>query len=202
MTSDEAKTASEFKDRVRQEAGAATEWWRRLQPYDSGGQRNPFADRAALARLRRASALEAMSDPATLALFRTLKRTSPRDLPRVALCAAVLASIREDDPRRPAARQLGAPSDQPDGRPAVSALRFRRLVEAETEDDRLTTLRRAVALAGRTMNVRDIASACLYWTEPRRRQWIFDYYNAGSAAPDGDGDATAGHQPADEDMTA
>jgi CRISPR system Cascade subunit CasB len=65
----------------------------------------------------------------------------------------------------------------------MSVLRFRRLIEASALEDRLTQLRRAVALADRTMQVRELAAACLDWSEKRRRRWIFEYHDAGFAAP-------------------
>lgn len=171
-------------NRTKSDADIAADWWQDLQPYFQDGRRNPAGDRAALARLRRADLRVAMEDPATLALFRALGRTRPDDLPEVALCAAVLARVRENDRTARAARQLGAPPGDPDARGAVSPLRFRRLIEAGSPEERLAVLRRAVALADGRINVRDLAAACLDWTEQRRRTWIFEYYNAGSAAPE------------------
>ena len=165
------------------EAAIAAQWWHGLQPNLASGERNPRADRAALAELRRANLPAAMQNPATLDLFRRLGRKHPEALPDVALCAAVLASVREDDPRVRAARTLGPPPGEPDERAAMSPLRFRRLMEAPTPEERLIALRRATALAHGQINVRDLAAACLDWSEPRRQRWIFEYYAAGYAAP-------------------
>jgi CRISPR system Cascade subunit CasB len=66
---------------------------------------------------------------------------------------------------------------------AMKPLRFRRLIEAETLDERLTALRRAVQLADCRLNVRELAAACLDWSAARRQRWIFEYYAAGFAAP-------------------
>ena len=165
-----------------EERSIAFQWWRGLQPSFSNGERNPNADRAALARLRRADLLAAMQDPATFDLFRKLERHCPDDLPAVALCAAVLACVREDRPERPA-RTLGPPSIETVEQAAMKPLRFRRLIEAETPEDRLLMLRRAVQLAERKLNIRELAAACLDWSDGRRQHWIFEYYNAGFAAP-------------------
>lgn len=165
------------------EARVAAQWWQVLQPYFSNGQRNPNADRAVLARLRRADMLAAMQDPATFALFRALGRQRATELPQVAFCAAVLAGVREDRPEERPARTLGPPSIDAVERAAMKPLRFRRLIEAETPEDRLISFRRAVQLAGHSLNVRELAAACLDWSERRRQQWIFEYYNAGFAAP-------------------
>jgi len=165
----------------------ATRWWRGLQPYFSKGQRNPGADRAALARLRRADLLSAMQDPATFALFHALGRQRPNELPEVALCAAVLACIageRTAAPREHPARSLGPPSLDRAEQAAMKPLRFRRLIEAEAPEDRLTAFRRAVQLAGQRLNPNEVAAACLDWSQARRQRWIFEYYNAGFAAPE------------------
>jgi CRISPR system Cascade subunit CasB len=123
-----------------------------------------------------------MQDPAALALFRDLGRRRPADLPIVALCAAVLAGVRENQSEHPA-RSLGPPSMDATERAAMKPLRFRRLIEAETLDERLTALRRAVQLADCRLNVRELAAACLDWSAARRQRWIFEYYAAGFAAP-------------------
>jgi len=165
---------------------AAVDWWHALQPYLPNGQRNPRSDRASLAALRRADLLAAMSEPATFALFRALGRTKPADLPRVALCAAVLAGVRDNLPREHPARTLGPPSTEAPEQAIMKPQRFRRLIEAETPEEQLIMLRRAVQLADRKLNVRELAAACLEWSEACRQRWIFEYYAAGPAAPAAD----------------
>jgi len=160
--------------------GAAAEWWRDLQPDPA--RRRP-GDRAALARLRRcASVGEAMLEPATITLFRRCGGTGPADLPAIGLAAAVLVHVREDVPGLSVARQLGP--DQPD-KPETAILkplRFRRVIEAGPEDERLIALRRLVALAGGSLNLRDLADALLDWTDSRRQRWVYDYWNAGQVS--------------------
>jgi CRISPR system Cascade subunit CasB len=165
-----------------EQAQEATKWWRGLQPYFSNGYRNPQADRGALAHLRRADLLEAMQEPQTFALFTSLGMRRPEELPNAALCAAVLANVREDRPEHPA-RTLGPPSSSLIEQAIMKPLRFRRLIEADTPQARLDGLRRAVQLGNRALNVRELALACLDWSEERRQRWIFEYYNAGFAAP-------------------
>ena len=175
---------------IKEQASAAAHWWRGLQPYTETGQRNPTADRAALARLRRSDLLSAMTDPATFGLFRDLGRHRPEDLPDVALCAAILAGVRDELPpprqREHPARTLGPPSLEAAEHAVMKQLRFRRLMEADAREERLTALRRAVQLANRRLNLRELAAACLDWSELRRRRWIFEYYAAGLAAPSAD----------------
>jgi CRISPR system Cascade subunit CasB len=158
---------------------AAAPWWRELQP-DPGVRRR--GDRAALARLRRcASVAEAMQEEATVALFRRVVASGPGDLPGVALAAAVLAHVR-DDKLGTVARTVGPVSpDQPDTA-VLKPLRFRRLMEADGHDERLTAFRRLVALAGGALPVADLAAALLDWSEHRRRRWVYDYWNAGTPA--------------------
>ena len=166
---------------------AAAEWWRDLQP-DRARKRPDErpGDRAALARLRRcASVGEAMLEPATIALFRRCGATDPDDLPAIGLAAAVLAHVRADAPGPSVARQLGP--DQPD-KPETAKLkplRFRRVIEAATPDERLIALRRLVALAGGSLDLHDLTDALLNWSDKRRQRWVYDYWNAGRvAAPD------------------
>jgi CRISPR system Cascade subunit CasB len=163
-------------DPTKDPANLATDWWRSLQPYRQDGTPNPTADRGALARLRRADWMEAAEDPATFDLLRQLGWRSTAQLTNVALCAGVLAVVRTDKRDAHAARQLGVQSGS--DRPVLSTLRFRSLLAAETPQDRLTALRRAVLLNDAAINVRDVASACLNWSDERRRRWAFEYYDA------------------------
>jgi CRISPR type I-E-associated protein CasB/Cse2 len=91
--------------------------------------------------------------------------------------------VRADDRRAHAARQLGVPAGNGAERPVLSELRFRRLVAAETQEERLIALRRAVLLASGTLNVPDLAAACLDWSDARRREWLFQYHNMPSDQP-------------------
>jgi CRISPR system Cascade subunit CasB len=115
-----------------------------------------------------------------------------RQLPRVAIVAAVLAHIRTDAMpgdngfRRRFADMLGRGD-----RPLMSPLRFKRLLTATEDQDMLIAFRRAVALAGgRNIDVGDVAASLLDWSERRRMRWAFDYYGAGIAAPKQDGTAS------------
>jgi CRISPR system Cascade subunit CasB len=122
-----------------------------------------------------------MQEPATLALFRRCGAVGPGDLPRVALAAAVLAHVRADEPGR-VARKIGP--DDPD-RPETALLkplRFRRLMEAATPDERLLAFRRLVGIAGGSLNITDLADALLAWSETRQQRWVYDYWNAGTPA--------------------
>lgn len=164
----------------RHEAGArAQRWWHTLQPDPATGRRG---DRAALARLRRCSSVSAaMQDEAALLLFRDLGASGPGDLPGVGLVAAVLAHVREDRPGT-VARLVGPDSLEKPETALLKPLRFRRLMEADSPDERLAAFRRLVALTGGTLPVRDLATALLDWNDHRRTRWVYDYWNV--ARPD------------------
>jgi len=155
----------------------ALQWWRTLTGQHPG-KKETGKDRASRARLRRASPADAMCEEATLHLFHALKLPE-RKLPRVATLAAVLATIREDDSKRPFGRQIGREKIDDAQSAKLSALRFKRLLEAETEDEIATAFRRAVAIARFNANVGDVTKTLLSWernaTKPRL---ILDYYGA------------------------
>lgn len=151
----------------------ARRWWRALQPYRDDGTPSPTGDRAALARLRRASqVLDAYGEEAVLELYGKL-RFAPsqveRHLPWVAAAASVLATVSPDRVAArnsrpvPFCRALG-PSrlDYDKNRNAEGLKRFesaalkpkrlQRLLQSnENEPDELVRqLRRAVALLPRS----------------------------------------------------
>ena len=162
----------------KQRAGAAMAWWRKLQPYEVDGKTFP-GERATLAHLRRAGTImQACTVAATFDLCRQLE-ASQWELETVALTAAILAHIRTDAPGR-FAGQLGAPQGKPvlQGKPALSPLRFQRLIEATEPEAQLAAFRRAIALLDRRASVRDLAESLLDWNDRRRQRWLYDYYRA------------------------
>jgi CRISPR system Cascade subunit CasB len=164
------------------DARTVRDWWRELQPSPADGRRG---DPGALARLRRAaSPIEALQEPRTVALLRRLGRPE-RLADRVALCAMVLAHVRDDEPGVAMARRLGPEDvDDPNSRGRLSALRFKRLLAAQTADEMLVQFRRVVALADGRADVAELADALLDWSDDRRRRWIFAYHDvAAPAAP-------------------
>jgi CRISPR system Cascade subunit CasB len=177
-------------DTKRSWGNIARRWWEMLQ-NDRDGTPNPVRDPAALARLRRAATpIDALEEPSVFDLYNKLgfgRHDLEVRLPRVAAVAAVLAQIRKDaEPnnngfRRRFAELLGSQGEE---RPLMSPLRFKRLLAAIEDQELLIAFRRAVALArARNIDVGDVASSMLDWSERRRMRWAFDYYGAGSAAP-------------------
>lgn len=206
--------ARAYPERKKMEA-EARRWWQDLQPKarsnlngEPAGEPHAFGrargrgDPAALARLRRASsAAEAMAEEATLDLFHRLGlgQAEYRRLPRIAVIAMVLAHVREDVPPGPAGRQsaigaVGRASLDDADSAAMKPLRFRRLLACRDDDDDelAREMRRLVTLAGRRINVGDLAASLFFWNEQTRTRWAFDYYGAGFAAPSRDAPNTEG----------
>lgn len=168
---------------VKTSGAIALTWWTLLQPDRDAGRKG---DTGTLARLRRASLIDAMSEEAVVRLHRRLGLTR-QQFPRAALVACVLAHVRDHEPRLKVARAAGPPSNQENG--VLSALRFRRLLTIRGEEDCAIAFRRLVALLGGKVNVRDLAESLLDWSDDikgdrRRTRWAFDYYDAGAAVPE------------------
>jgi len=161
----------------------AARWWRELQPDDQRPDPSQRAgNRAAVARLRRCTtAAQAAAIPAALDLARRVGITFGHHgrFETVLLTAIVLAHVREDDRGASAARQLGGVG--PDQRAAMSPLRFARLLNAETTEEKLIAFRRAVALLRGAVHVPNLALALLDWSEKTRIAWAFDYHGAPSS---------------------
>lgn len=178
--------------------GMALGWWNSLQPGDlrDGRRRgNP----GALARLRRADLFGAASEEVTFELFQRLHSHSRGErlgnglVERATLIAAVLAHVREHDGRRSVASTAGEKNGD---QRALHPLRLRRLFAARDAVECLSAFRRLVALLGKRVNVADLAESLFEWPDEiagdrRRTRWAFDYYGAGSMAPNGDQDQAA-----------
>jgi CRISPR system Cascade subunit CasB len=159
------------------DAFGAARWWHDLIPDPIRKHRG---DRAALARLRRcATVMDAMQDPETVRLLRSASGSGRQDFETAALTAAVLAHVRGDNPALPVARQIGPESPDKPETAIVKPLRFRRIVDAETPDERLTAFRRLAAQADGRLNVANLARALVRWDEETRIRWTYEYWNAG-----------------------
>ena len=140
------------------------------------GNREVPAARALSARLRRASRIEALAEPAVQGLGRALSLQDPVAL---AGLAQALANVRTST-GKPLARALGA--GEP---PALSTLRFQRLIRAGG-DELPAALRRALPMVDHACNVGALGSDLLLWSHPEhgdsvRARWCFQYF--GAAAP-------------------
>lgn len=178
-----------LEHRYAEQAAAASTWLATLRPREISGALIP-GDRAALARLRRAtSVMEAAAEPATADLYKKLGLRYPaHDLARAATVAAVLAHVREPSQEK-IARAIGTPRVGDESTALVTPLRLKRLLAAREPDDVLIAFRRVVAILGHTANIRDLALQVLAWTDGERgdltrTRFAFDYHDAGQFAPD------------------
>lgn len=142
-------------------------WWsREIAPRDIP------AAKGLSARLRRAAPLAVLCEPAVIQLASALG-LRPAQADRLVMVATLLAEIRENSAETLAKRLGGA-------EPALSSLRFQRLLRAEGEE--LTDhLRRAITMAERRCNVAALATDLLHW-EAARSRWCFHYFGADAPA--------------------
>lgn len=154
---------------------ALREWWLQLQ--DSPG------DRAAL---RRADALDQV---AAVPAFHRLRwrideilegrPLSSAQRERLLVIAALAARLRE---HRPCPRGfVGQMAGDGAESAPVSALRFRRLLQAKGTSDLFRQLRRALAMLGDQGDLLSLADSVLHWGESRRKRWAYVYYGVGPA---------------------
>lgn len=184
------------KDERRSARSIVLEWARMIHPDETG----KGGDRAARARLRRApSVMTVLADPATVELAHRLgeadgagfdtdrlrRGVDTARLRNVAIIAAVIAALprlphRDEEPTF--ATALGQTSGN--DRPALSPLRFARLVSALDPEERLRLLRRAVAqLDRRPFDLGRFADDLLFWGDAARTRWIFQYHQEAAATP-------------------
>lgn len=164
--------------------GRALAWWTTYCHLEHG-------DAGVRARLRRCrSAIDALAEPAAIDLARRLGAVGAgrEGQETVALdLARLLAHVGAHGPERPM-RAAGwrtfagdrRESDVGDDRPALSEVRFRRLLRAERGNELTTAFIRLVALVPDSVRVDALAADFWYWNDETRHRWAFDYYAAGS----------------------
>lgn len=147
-----------------------TAWWHDLN--DRPGDR---------AQLRRAGSIaDAMMVSATHRLADRLREFDLTSMRRVALLAVLLAQAKEC---QTAGASLPECLGQKRGDQATfSELRFRRLLQAASEDDLLLHLRRAVRILDNRVHLPSLIEAVRFWSfDPDKRtriitRWACDYY--------------------------
>lgn len=168
-------------ERKSQEERAA-DWWLDLQDTTEDGRVNPRADRAARARLRRATPSKAITQDAVNRLYRILWGSvfAPWKMKLTVRIALVLAHVRKQD-----AKLFGEALGEGGENAVLKPLRFKRLLQAEDEEDIIREFRRAVELLGNAANVRDLARLLLNWPkEQTRTRFAFEYFGAKAAVPE------------------
>lgn len=158
-------------------------WWRDLQDSRRDGSPNPKADRAALARLRRAEPSDALTDEAVMDLYRQMFGPAFKsdDMQLAVRLALVLAHVRTE-----AKASFGEALGEGGDAAPLKPLRFKRLLQADSSDEVIRQFRRAVDLVGNAANVRDLARLLIGWTDPAksadtRTRFAFAYFGKRTA---------------------
>lgn len=165
------------------------EWWSEYCDPRSG-------DAAVRARLRRCrSTAEALTIAPAIGLARRLGATRPEHngsavrLERALDLARLLAHISSD--AHEALMRIAGYShfpgdrDTPDesSQPALSEIRFRRLLLAAPGEELLIMIIRVLAQVDGRANIARLAQDVFWWNDNTRERWAFEYYAAGVAAP-------------------
>jgi CRISPR system Cascade subunit CasB len=131
-------------------------------------------DRAALRRC--GTLVEVAFVPAFHQLSRALRAAAdaPVNPDRLLAVAGLVAIIKQPIanslPRQMATPNAGGTS------PVVSGLRFRRLLQCQTQDELFTTMRRILRLLDDQANLCDLANSVYGWNERTRKRWAYEYY--------------------------
>ena len=139
-------------------------WWRAQI-----GARESSAARALAARLNRGEGVDILAERAVfeLGISLGLLKQPFRLVPLV----RVLAAVREDR-GGPLPRRLGQGET-----PALSSLRFQRLLRTDAED-LAVPLRRALPMVDRACDVGALGADLLDWSDDTRARWAFTYFGA------------------------
>jgi len=89
---------------------------------------------------------------------------------RMAAIAGLLAHVRKLESHKTLAEQMAAGDS-----PAVSELRFRRLLQRNRKD-LFGALIRVLGLLDKTANPFDLAQSVYYWNDKERKRWAFAYF--------------------------
>jgi CRISPR system Cascade subunit CasB len=153
------------------------EWWLNLQEKPKENQEKRRGDRAGRAALRRcATVTQVVLTPTYLRLFQRLQQAgwsgSPEQEDRLAVVVGLLAHVKDED-EQPLAKTMSAhvEGDQP----AVSELRFLRLLESPDLDALFTGLRRILPLMKHKANLFDLTNDLLLWGDKVKKKWAYAY---------------------------
>lgn len=158
--------------------------WLEFSPDNAAGQQlaqwhralaDNRGDRAALRRC--GSLVDVAFVPAFHQLSRGLRAVADAPVnPDRLLAVAGLAAIIKQPIASLLSIQMARPAvgDQP----PVSELRFRRLLQCQTQEDLFHPLRRILHLLDDQANLYDLANSVYGWNERTRKQWAYSYYGA------------------------
>ncbi len=138
------------------------EWWKDLQK-----------DRGARAELRRCDRPGiVMLHPAYARLHARLASTlnGPQSDYRLACVVGLLAHVEEDRRDGRLAKQMGGSP------PAVSELRFRRLLQCKPNELYVRMIR-IVRMLDKKVPLDDLIDSVFFWNDQVRKRWALDYFS-------------------------
>lgn len=152
-------------------------WWNELRAEDARGQVK--ADRAVLKRAHDLQAI--VESSAYQRIYQKLLQShvgdewKPYQQDRLAALAGLLAHLKAPS-ENTLAKVMGTTNG--DQGPAVSELRFRRLLDASDMDALFTALRRVLPLIDHGANAMQLMEDLFAWNDHVKRRWAYAYYGA------------------------
>ncbi len=143
-------------------------WWRARI-----GLRESSAARALAARLNRGEGVDVLAEAAVFDLGRSLGLLAQPA--RLVPLVQVMAAVREDR-GGPLPRRLGQGEQ-----PALSPLRFQRLLRSEGEE-LARLIRRALPTVKYECDAGALGADVLHWNDDTRARWAFAYFGAPAPA--------------------
>ena len=145
-------------------------WWKALD--DNRG------DRAELRRCQ--TLLEVMMTSAFQRIRQQLLEMGlkPEDSKRDRLAAVIGLAAQVTSVADPASQKALpslAEAFSKEDKPAVSPLRFRQLLDARTDDELFTRMRRVLPMVKESVSLFNLANDVFYWGDGVRKRWVYDY---------------------------
>lgn len=145
----------------RKETVILHKWWEALQN-----------DKGARAELRRChELLEVFMQTGFHRLFNSLKNFGDVYEDGLATVAGLLSHVKKHIPSIKMAGQMS----QGD-KPAISDLRFRKLLKIQTHAELYPAMIRIIKHLNGTMNIEDLANSVYYWNDKTKKEFAFNYY--------------------------
>ncbi len=161
--------------------GALMHWWMRIADESASGQ-----DKADRAILKRCDSIEAVTRTAAYHRVYWAMRAQhqgaewkPWEQDRLAMLVGLAAHVKRGGHKLATEMCQRA---QGSDRPAVSELRFRRLLESPDNDSLFVALLRVLPLVGRQLDLYPLARDLFSWDDSVKKRWAYDYYDSTPAA--------------------
>jgi CRISPR system Cascade subunit CasB len=143
--------------------GTLLAWWHGLE--QNRGDRAELRRCADLLQVMQTQAFHGARQRLVIAGMSDGNSRNPRLAAIIALAVHVKASSEESLP-------IAFSSGE---KPAVSPLRFRQILEAASDDELFTRLRRVLPLIHGRVNLPGMAANVWYWGDTVRKRWVYDY---------------------------